>query len=169
MEDDRPCLPDIARSDLLDERQHRAIEALILGHTRAQAAKAAGVDVSTLFRWTQRPEFRSHLRRMSEAATELALNRAGVMGEAMLRTLELIALDPALDARVRVRAAKDYLEFSRRSRRDERLAGDDTNPHDDFRAKAAKIREFLSAAKEVEGRAGEAPPSPAPPGGPHGG
>ena len=168
MEDVPPCSAENCHSDLLDERQHRAVDALIQGATRAAAAKAAGISVRTLFDWMQRPEFRTHLRRMSEAATEIALHRAAQMSEAMMRALEVLALDPAVDSRVRVRAAKDYLEFGRRSRRDENAASKDTDPHEDFRAKAAKIREFLGAACAME-RGGDAPTPPPPAGGGHGG
>lgn len=123
MEDVPPCSPENARSDLLSDSQHVAIDALIGGATRAAAAKAAGVDPKTLFRWFLAPEFRSHLRRCREAANALAMARAASMREHMLRNIETLAFDPKHPAKVRLQASAEYLEHIRRSEHDEAKAG----------------------------------------------
>lgn len=61
--------------DSLRANQRKAIEALLNGLTKGQAATAAGVQPTTLSRWLAEPEFRHVLTTLSDQALKDAAVR----------------------------------------------------------------------------------------------
>src|SRR5688500_16263501 len=63
----------------MDERQKIAAEHLALGVPRSEVAAGLGIDRTTLWRWTCRPDFRAELERLAAVRRqrfERALNEA---------------------------------------------------------------------------------------------
>lgn len=90
-------------------RQRLALEALALGKSVADAARAANVARQTMYRWLAQPDFSAELRRL-DADGLRRLGRA-VMGLSDKATQALeAALDPAERITTRLRAASVVLE-----------------------------------------------------------
>ncbi len=105
---------DMSTQDLgnskLSTKQWRAIEALLSGSSKKQAAAAAGVLPRTLSRWlTDNVEFSNELTRQSKASVHSAARRlTGGVGR-MLDVLVTVAEDTNELSGVRVRAALGWL------------------------------------------------------------
>jgi len=74
----------------VDEKKRKAIEVLVGGGTQAQAARAAGVNRSSIIRWLANPEF-------VEAITEHDLTQGASIGLNSLVPEALRLLKQALD------------------------------------------------------------------------
>lgn len=74
----------------LNARQLRAIEALLVSKTVTEAAKAAKVNRTTMFRFLRDPEFRDELRQAQRAV--LNQNMRGVATMAKVAVETMIAL-----------------------------------------------------------------------------
>jgi len=93
----------------LTVKQRRAIEALLCGSTKGQAADAAGVTPRTLTRWRSQPEFDDELRRRSNQAIDDATRRLTGGLDRMVEVLLSVAEDVESPASVRVRAALGWI------------------------------------------------------------
>jgi len=103
------------KSDLTD-KQRRAINALLSEPTIKQAAKAAKIGESTLFRWLNSSQFTTALKEARGRVLESTLT--GLQGAAVkaVETLYDVMTNEQVFAAVRVTAARTILEMSLRTR-----------------------------------------------------
>jgi hypothetical protein len=89
----------------LPPKQLRAIESLLAGRTKIEAAAQAGVSYRTLHRWLQDPTFRAALTTASDATFADATHRlTGVLDEAVTVLAKVMNNEQAKEAD-RLRAA----------------------------------------------------------------
>lgn len=93
------------KTDNLTAKQRRALDALLSGLTKAQAAAAAGVTVRTLARWRADDAFDDALRDATHAATRDAAVRLAGMMDKSLTVIGGMLDDDDTTASVRLRAA----------------------------------------------------------------
>jgi transposase-like protein len=98
----------------LGRRKEAAVAALLANRTTEEAAREAGVKPRTLLRWMKLPEFREvwlQARRegLSQATSRLQQG-TGAAVSIMLKTM----VDPTISPSMRLRAARDVLEFAHR-------------------------------------------------------
>jgi hypothetical protein len=91
-------------------KQEEAVAALLTNRNMEEAARAAGIGVSTLLRWTKLPEFDESFREAKRAAFGQALARLNQSCSAAVATLLKIMVDPESPASARVRAAEVVLD-----------------------------------------------------------
>lgn len=130
-----------AKDNDLTPRQIKALGVLADGKSCTEAAKAAGVNAATVYRWiTHDPAFGAALRRMEGDLLQTLGRRLALMGESVGKALE-DGLDPKQTITVRLRAADIVLsrllalaELAQVIQRVEALeaklgaAGDETEP-----------------------------------------
>ena len=93
-------------------RKERALQALLVSRTRAEAAQAAGVSESTLRQYMKDPEF---LERYKQAFGEMvadATRQAQQTLSPALSVLREIMEDKSEQAQARITAARSVLEYS---------------------------------------------------------
>ena len=93
-------------------KQEKALAALIRAPTRAKAAEAAGVGVSTLRRWMREDaNFRAAYK---EALAELLEDASAQAKQNLTRALDVLAeiMESGENAQVRISAARSALEYS---------------------------------------------------------
>ena len=93
-------------------RKERALQALLVSRTRAEAAQAAGVSESTLRQYMKDPEF---LERYKQAFGEMvadATRQAQQTLSPALSVLKEIMMDRDEQASARITAARSVLEYS---------------------------------------------------------
>lgn len=95
--------------DSLTPKQTRAIQALLVSRTVAEAAQAAGVGFRTLTRWLTEPEFRAALREAQEQALDAAVSRLAGAAVIAADTLQTIAESDTAQDGPRVSAARAIL------------------------------------------------------------
>jgi len=89
----------------LTAKQKRAIEALLSGQTKGQAAVAAGITTRTLARWREHPAFDHELRsRSTEVVADATRRLTGTLGMAVI-TLRRLMQDETVSPSVQLRAA----------------------------------------------------------------
>lgn len=115
-------------NDSLRTNQRKAIEALLNGFTKQQAAAAAGVQPATLSRWLADPEFRDVLTSLSDVALKDAANRLKATLDTAVTVMRETMTDNDINAAVRLRAADmtashalKLIEFADLAERIERL------------------------------------------------
>jgi len=94
----------------LTPKQHKVIEALLSGATRAAAANAAGIHDRTLYKWLQDETFTAELRK---AETQAITNAQGALIgriEENLQILDEIKRNKAATDNARIRAVQLQLE-----------------------------------------------------------
>lgn len=89
----------------LRPNQHRAIEALLNGMTKAQASAAAGVQPSTLSRWLNDADFRAGLAAAGDVAVKDAATRLKASLDDAIGVMRDVMLDGDNPASIRLRAA----------------------------------------------------------------
>ena len=89
----------------LRSNQKKAIEALLNGFTKQQAATAAGVQPQTLSRWLTEQDFRIELERLSNAAVKDAANRLKSTLDMAVSVFQETMTNEQVSAAVRLRAA----------------------------------------------------------------
>jgi hypothetical protein len=92
-------------NDSLRNNQRKAIEALLDGFTKQQAATAAGVQPATLSRWLADPEFRDVLTSLSDVALKDAAVRLKATLDTAVTVMRETMTDGDIHAGVRLRAA----------------------------------------------------------------
>ena len=98
-----------------EEKQEKAITALLTSHTIAQAAKAAGVSERTLFRWLQEEAFQGEYRRARWLAAGQAIAMLQKISSEAARALQDVFNDSEAPASARVSAARAVIELSLKS------------------------------------------------------
>lgn len=93
----------------LTTQQRQALEALLQAGSLTDAAKQAGVNRVTLYRWLQDATFQAALRSAESEALAALSRRLVVMGDAAAAALS-DALAPERDIRDRLRAAQIVLD-----------------------------------------------------------
>src|ERR1700682_2261674 len=94
-------------------RKEAAIAALLVEKNHAEAARVVGIDLSTLKRWLQLPEFIEAWRRARREVVEQAYARAQQNSGAATSVLLKLMVDPATPASSRIRAALAIFDLSR--------------------------------------------------------
>lgn len=92
-------------------RKQRAIVALLNSPTRAAAAEASGVGVSTLRRWLQDPEFKSAYNTALTELLEDVTRQAQRSLSPAIKALAEIVEDEGQLATARISAARSILEY----------------------------------------------------------
>ncbi|MBC7265303.1 MAG: helix-turn-helix domain-containing protein [Chloroflexi bacterium] len=96
-----------ATSEKLNDKQRRAIRAILTERTITSAAQKAGVSRSTIYRWLEQPAFVAALTQASDATQKaIAARLTGLLD----RSLDVVgeALGNG-DAKIRLRAALGLL------------------------------------------------------------
>ncbi len=96
----------------LSPAQYTAIYALLQGNSQTVAAKKAGVDRSTLYRWEKRREFKAELQRLHAVERQVSqckLSSLADVAHDALRTMMQDASNPG----VRLAALKLFFEVDR--------------------------------------------------------
>ena len=96
-----------------DRKKEAAIAALLEARNHAEAAKAVGIDLSTLKRWMRLPEFIEEYRRARWEVAEQAYARIQHGAPAAAAVLMKLMVDPATPASARIRAALGVFALSR--------------------------------------------------------
>lgn len=102
----------MARNDTLNPRQTAAAAALATGATRAEAAEASGVSLSTVARWSRSEPFRAAIRAAQAEVVDQARRRLAGELEASVDAAVAIR-DGASSDSVRLAAARSLWEFYR--------------------------------------------------------
>jgi hypothetical protein len=95
-----------------DRKRDEAIAALLTQRNVEDAARAAGVSVSTLLRWMKEPEFEVAYREARRAAFGQSVARLQQASSAAVSTLLKVMIDPNTPASTKVRAADSVLGHS---------------------------------------------------------
>lgn len=88
----------------LHPEQIRVLEALLTAPTHTEAAKAAGISRSSLYRMLQEPDFQRAYRAARVAALKHALGRLQRLSDTAVTELESILIDRKLSAYARLKA-----------------------------------------------------------------
>ena len=96
----------VGHGQKLGRKQEAAIAALLTHRNVDEAAQAAGVGATTLWRWLKLPEFQAEYRKTRRDAFSQAVARLQQGTSAAATTLLKTMIDPGTPASVRVRAAE---------------------------------------------------------------
>jgi len=105
----------------LTRKQEKAIAALLLKPTIADAAKEAGIGETTLWRWLQLEEFQNAFKDAKRKTVEQAIAQLVQVSSEAVKTLSDIMQDKTAPASARVSAAKAVLEMTFRADEREQL------------------------------------------------
>jgi hypothetical protein len=94
-------------------KKEAAIAALLTERDHADAARAVGIDLSTLKRWMREPEFIEDYRRARWEVVEQGYARIQQNTPAAASILLKLMVDPATPASGRIRAALGMFELAR--------------------------------------------------------
>ncbi len=90
--------------------QRRFITACLSGKTKLDAAKQAGVNEATVYRWLRHPHFQQAFEQAQAEAFKDALSVLRDGTKTALHTCLSIMTDKAVHASVRLRAAQGWLD-----------------------------------------------------------
>ena len=96
----------VGHGQKLGRKQEAAIAALLTHRNVDEAAQAAGVGATTLWRWLKLPEFQAEYRKARHDAFSQAVARLQQGTSAAATTLLKTMIDPGTPASVKVRAAE---------------------------------------------------------------
>jgi hypothetical protein len=96
----------VGHGQKLGRKQEAAIAALLTHRNVDEAAQAAGVGATTLWRWLKLPEFQAEYRKARRDAFSQAVARLQQGTSAAATTLLKTMIDQATPASVKVRAAE---------------------------------------------------------------
>lgn len=119
------------------DRFMRAITRLLDSGSWKEAAKAAGVAESTLWRWKQTEEFKSAYREAKGRIIEEAVARLQKGSTGAVETLQTIMSDEGKTSTARVTAARTVLDFCFKAHEMENLIG-----------RIEKLEHLLKSGKE---------------------
>ena len=94
-------------------KKEAAIAALLTQRTYEEAARATGISLKTLKRWTRVPEFIEEWRRVRWEVVEQAYSRLQQNAPAAASVLLKLMADPATPASSRIRAALGIFGLAR--------------------------------------------------------
>jgi Helix-turn-helix of insertion element transposase len=102
-------------ADLLTAKQTRALLALLEHPTLRDAAAAVGIGETTLWRWSQEPEFKTaYMSARREAVKQSIAHLQSATGEAVTCLRDVMKSTSASDA-AKVSAARAVLEMAMKS------------------------------------------------------
>ena len=110
------------KEDALTTAQHRGLVALLTESKLQDAAKAAGVNRSTLYLWLQQHAFQEAYREARRQAVTRATARLQQLSSEAAEVLREVMNDPSQQGAARVGAAKTVLDFAARMMETEDLA-----------------------------------------------
>ena len=119
-------------------KQEEAIAALLTQRNVEEAARTAGIGVSTLLRWLKLPEFNRAYREARRAAFGQATARLQQATSAAATTLFKIMVDPNAPASTRVRAAESILNQAAKA-----------NEGEDIEARVTELERAAAQNKEL--------------------
>lgn len=93
----------------LTVKQFKAVQSLLAGGRVTDAAKAASVSRTALYRWLALPKFKAELQRADGEIVEVLTRRLTALGALALDRLEEVLSDPDTPAAVQVRAAVEVV------------------------------------------------------------
>ena len=99
------------KSDLTP-KQEKAIQALLAHPTMDEAAQAAGVGRTTIFRWLQQKEFQTAYRNARRESVKHAIARLQNRTSEAVEVLAEVMNDQTNNPSARVGAAKAIIEYS---------------------------------------------------------
>lgn len=91
-------------------KQAQALRSLLAKPSINEAAKDAGVNVRTIYRWLEEPVFKQALIKAEDQAINAATRRLVVISEAAVAVIVSIMADRNVNASTRLRAASVALE-----------------------------------------------------------
>jgi Holliday junction resolvasome RuvABC endonuclease subunit len=98
-----------------NRKMEAAVAALLTQKNQEEAARAAGIAVTTLLRWQKLPEFQKAYREARRAAHSQSVARLQQATGAAVSTLLKVMVDVSTPASVKVRAADSVLGHSAKS------------------------------------------------------
>lgn len=108
----KPQKTPIERGDILTPRKEKALQALLVSRTRAEAARAAGIGESTLRGYLQDPEFSERYREAFGNLVQDATRQAQQALALAISTLTEIMGNTDEQATARIQAARSTLEYA---------------------------------------------------------
>lgn len=93
-------------------RKEKALQALLVSRTRAEAAKVAGIAESTLRSYMQDSEFIDRYKQAFGDMVRDATGRARQLLDPALSALQTIMDDEDMPAQARITAARSVLEYA---------------------------------------------------------
>ena len=96
----------------MTQRKEKALQALLVSRTRAEAAAAAGVGISTLREYMKDPEFIERYKQAFGDMVRDATRQAQQTLSPALSTLREIMEDREEQTQARISAARSILEYS---------------------------------------------------------
>ncbi len=108
----KPQKTPIERGDTLTPRKEKALQALLVCRTRAEAAKAAGIGESTLREYMKDAEFMERYKQAFGGMVADATRQAQQTLSPALSTLREIMEDREEQASARITAARSILEYA---------------------------------------------------------
>ena len=109
----QPHYEEDTRSDLLNQRQDQAVQALLNEPTLGRAAAATGVNERTLRRWLKEPAFKAAVLAARREAFGQAIGLTQKYAPVAVATLVRVMQDDAVQAGAKVTAAAVLLRFGR--------------------------------------------------------
>lgn len=100
----------VSNYDRLTSKQRNAIDVLLTGGNKHDAAAAAGVKVRTIDRWHKEPHFVAALRDGTKAAVSSAAERSARAMDTAVDTLVSLAKDESAAPSIRLRASVAIIE-----------------------------------------------------------
>ena len=110
------------KEDTLTTAQHRAVVALLTEPTLQEAAKTAGVNRSTIYRWLQEADFQAAYREARRQAMRRATARLQEISSEAVEVLREVMGDKAQQGAARVGAARIVLDYAAKMTETEDLA-----------------------------------------------
>jgi hypothetical protein len=98
-----------------NRKMEAAIAALLTQKNQEEAARTAGIALTTLLRWQKLPEFQKAYREARRAAHGQSIARLQQATSAAVTTLLKVLIDPNTPASVKVRAPDSVLDHSAKS------------------------------------------------------
>jgi hypothetical protein len=98
-----------------NRKMEAAIAALLTQKNQEEAARTAGIALTTLLRWQKLPEFQKAYREARRATHGQSIARLQQATSAAVTTLLKVLIDPNTPASVKVRAADSVLDHSAKS------------------------------------------------------
>ena len=93
-------------------RKERALQALLVSRTRAEAAATAGIGESTLREYMKNPEFMERYKQAFGDMVRDATRQAQALLMPALSTLQTVMEDEEIPAQARIIAAKSIIDYS---------------------------------------------------------
>jgi hypothetical protein len=123
----------------LSRKMDAAIIGLMTQRNHEEAAKFAGISVSTLGRWQELPEFDAAYRKARRKAFGQQVARLQHAGSAAVTTIAKLAVDPGMPPAVRARASYYVITLATKA-----------IELDDFGRRLADVERALKVSKESE-------------------